>query len=412
MFVFPRLTEIEAQIKALQAEAQKVREISNIADAALNKIADTHSQLQELSVSEEELIMWQNKVVDVLGIVAPVTVQVATESRKRVETENADLKQEIQNLKVRLEEFSKTDEVAKLQQQLKEERTSYAEKIEEVSNKFFRMEQENQTLKNIVEETIVNPDIEKLRSEKENLANSLQEYKCKYLDAVGDIKLLKTKLSEDDEQAQGHHPQTQQAFDVTPAIPKKFIVGDIVQVVGELHQGQVGRIVNTELSLLKVAIPIGTFAYEAKDLALVVEERAEDNKQVSEPPKVEEIDIGEATTCNEQEIEEFLKGLVKSKKAKANLTWESIRKVARRDTNFFRKIQLMRKTTKQSEIFSELHNSRFADLLVKHIESTGDMPEASRSAYRSDFDWIPNRLKKQVESRIVNAPEQLTMLIA
>ena len=63
----------------------------------------------------------------------------------------------------------------------------------------------------------------------------------------------------------------------------------------------------------------------------------------------------------------------------------------------------MRKTTKQSEIFSELHNSRFADLLVKHIESTGD---------RSDFDWIPNRLKKQVESRIVNAPEQLTMLIA
>ncbi|MCJ8281948.1 MAG: hypothetical protein MJK14_19370 [Rivularia sp. ALOHA_DT_140] len=95
--------------------------------------------------------------------------------------------------------------------------------------------------------------------------------------------------------------------------------------------------------------------------------------------------------------------MVKSKKARANLTWESIRKVARRDNNFFRIIQLMRKTAKQSEIFSELHNSRFADLLVKHIESTGD---------RSDFDWIPNRLKKQVESRIVNAPEQLTMLIA
>jgi hypothetical protein len=36
MFVFPRLTEIETQIKALQAESEKVREISNIADAALN----------------------------------------------------------------------------------------------------------------------------------------------------------------------------------------------------------------------------------------------------------------------------------------------------------------------------------------------------------------------------------------
>ncbi|MDY6897226.1 MAG: hypothetical protein SWZ49_04015, partial [Cyanobacteriota bacterium] len=170
MFIFPRLTEIETQIKALQAEAEKVREVSNIADAALNKIADTHSQLQDLSVGEEELIMWRNKVVEVLGIVAPVTVQVATESRKRVETENADLKQEIQNLKVRLEEFSKTDEVVKLQQELKEERTRFADKIEEVSNKFFRMEQENKTLKNLVEETIVNPDIEKLRSEKDNLA--------------------------------------------------------------------------------------------------------------------------------------------------------------------------------------------------------------------------------------------------
>ena len=63
----------------------------------------------------------------------------------------------------------------------------------------------------------------------------------------------------------------------------------------------------------------------------------------------------------------------------------------------------MRKTAKQSEIFSELHNTRFADLLVKHIESTGD---------RSDFDWIPNRLKEQVGLRIINAPEQLTMLIA
>ncbi|MGB6300957.1 MAG: hypothetical protein WBF90_32945 [Rivularia sp. (in: cyanobacteria)] len=403
MFVFPRLTEIETQIKALQAEAEKVREVSNIADAALNKIADTNSQLQDLSVSEEELIIWRNKVVDVVSIIAPLTVQVSTESRKRVEKENAELKQEIQNLKVRLEEFSKNDTVEKLQQQLKEERTRFADKIEEVSNKFFTMEQENKTLKNLVEETIVNPDIEKLRSEKENLANSLHEYKCKYLDAVGDIKLLKTKLGEDDEQAQGQHPQRQQAFDVTPVIPKKFRVGDLVKVVGELHQGQVGRIVNTELSLLKVAIPIGTLAYEAKDLAFVVEEGGEDNKQISESPKVEEINTGEPTTCNEQEIEEFLKGLVKSKKARANLTWESIRKVARRDTNFFRIIQLMRKTARQSEVFSELHNSRFADLLVKHIESTGD---------RSDFDWIPNRLKKQVESRIVNAPEQLTMLIA
>lgn len=57
MFVFPRLTEIEAQIKALQAEAEKVREISHIADAALNAIANTHTQLQDLSLSEEELIM-------------------------------------------------------------------------------------------------------------------------------------------------------------------------------------------------------------------------------------------------------------------------------------------------------------------------------------------------------------------
>ncbi|MGB3649875.1 MAG: hypothetical protein WBA41_01505 [Rivularia sp. (in: cyanobacteria)] len=107
----------------MQAEAEKVREVGNIADAALNKIADTHSQLQELSVSEEELIMWRNKVVDVVGIIAPLTVQVSTESRKRVEKENVELKQEIQNLKVRLEEFSKIDEVEKLQQQLKEERT-------------------------------------------------------------------------------------------------------------------------------------------------------------------------------------------------------------------------------------------------------------------------------------------------
>ena len=72
---------------------------------------------------------------------------------------------------------------------------------------------------------------------------------------------------------------------------------------------------NTELSVLKVTIPVGTFAFEAKDLALVVEEGSEDNKQISESPKVEEINTGEPTTSNEQEIEEFLKSLVKSKKA-------------------------------------------------------------------------------------------------
>ena len=127
MFVFPRLTEIEAQIKALQAEAEKVREISNIADAALNAIANTHTQLQDLSLSEEELIIWQNKVIDAAGIFKPVNSQSA------IEKENVELKQEIQNLKVRLEEFSKIDEVEKLQQQLKEERTMYADKIEEVS---------------------------------------------------------------------------------------------------------------------------------------------------------------------------------------------------------------------------------------------------------------------------------------
>jgi|GEM_PF-5397609 len=397
MFVFPRLTEIESQIKALQTEAKKVREISNIADAALNAIANTHTQLQDLSLSEEELIMWQNKVIDAAGIFKPVN------SQSTIEKENVELKQEIQNLKVRLEEFSKIDEVEKLQQQLKEERTRYADKIEEVSNKFLALEQENKILKNLVEETIVNPDIEKLRSEKENLANSLHEYKCKYLDAYGDIKLLKTRLGEDDEQSQEQHPKIEKVFDITPTKPKNFRVGDLVQVVGELHQGQVGRIVNIEFSLFKVAIPVGTFAYEAKDLALVIEEGVENEKQASESSKVEEINTGEPTICNEQEIEEFLKSLVKSKKARENLTWESIRKVARRDANFFRTIQLMRKTVKQSEIFSELHNSGFADLLVKHIESTGD---------RTDFDWIPNRLKKQVESRIVNAPEQLTMLIA
>jgi hypothetical protein len=126
-------------------------------------------------------------------------------------------------------------------------------------------------------------------------------------------------------------------------------------------------------------------------------------------PKAEKMTVEESTTCNEQEIEEFLKGLVKSKKARAELGWEQIREVAKRDTNFFRTIQLMPKTPRQGDIFSDLHNTRFADLLVNHIESTGDMPEASRSAYRSDFDWIPNRLKEQVESRIVNAPEQLTI---
>ena len=397
MFVFPRLTEIEAQIKALQAESEKVREISNIADAALNAIANTHTQLQDLSLSEEELIIWQNKVIDAAGIFKPIN------SQSTIEKENVELKQEIQNLKVRLEEFSKIDEVEKLQEQLKEERTRYADKIEEVSNKFLALEQENKILKNLVEETIVNPDIEKLRSEKENLANSLHEYKCKYLDAYGDIKLLKTRLGEGDEQSQEQHPKIEKVFDITPTKPKNFKVGDLVQILGELHQGQVGRIVNIEFSLFKVAIPVGTFAFEAKDLALVVEEGGEDNKQISESPKVEEINTGEPTTCNEQEIEEFLKSLVKSKKARTDLTWERIRKIAKRDTNFFITIKLMRKTTKQSEIFSELHNSRFADLLVKHIESTGD---------RSDFDWIPNRLKKQVESRIINAPEQLTMLIA
>ena len=201
MFVFARLTEIEAQIKALQTEAKKVREISNVADAALNAIANAHTQLQDLSLSEEELIIWQNKVVDAAGIFKPIN------SQSTIEKENLELKQEIQNLKVRLEEFSKIDEVEKLQQQLKEERTRYADKIEEVSNKFLVLEQENKALKKQVEETIVNPDIEKLRSEKENLARSLREYKCKYLDAYGDIKLLKTRLGEDDEQSQEQHPK-------------------------------------------------------------------------------------------------------------------------------------------------------------------------------------------------------------
>ena len=201
MFVFPRLTEIEAQIKALQTEAKKVREISNVADAALNAIANAHTQLQDLSLSEEELIIWQNKVIDAAGIFKPIN------SQSTIEKENLELKQEIQNLKVRLEEFSKIDEVEKLQQQLKEERTRYADKIEEVSNKFLVLEQENKALKKQVEETIVNPDIEKLRSEKENLARSLREYKCKYLDAYGDIKLLKTRLGEDDEQSQEQHPK-------------------------------------------------------------------------------------------------------------------------------------------------------------------------------------------------------------
>ena len=127
MFVFPRLNEIEAQIKALQTEAKKVREISNVADAALNAIANTHTQLQDLSLSEEELIIWQNKVIDATGIFKPVN------SQSTIEKENVELKQEIQNLKARLEEFSKIDEVEKLQQQLKEERTMYADKIEEVS---------------------------------------------------------------------------------------------------------------------------------------------------------------------------------------------------------------------------------------------------------------------------------------
>ena len=121
MFAFPRLTEIETQIQALQAEAEKMREVSNVADAALNVITDTHNQLQELSVTEEELIMWQNKVVDALGIVEPVSVQATNEDNSRLEKENEDLKQEIQNLKTKLEELSKTDQVAKLQQNLKKE---------------------------------------------------------------------------------------------------------------------------------------------------------------------------------------------------------------------------------------------------------------------------------------------------
>ncbi len=170
MFAFPRLTEIESQIQVLQAEAEKMREVSNVADAALNAIADTYNQLQELSVTEEELIIWQNKVIDAVGIVKSVTVQATNEDNSRLEKENEDLKQEIQNLKTRLEELSKTDQVAKLQQDLKKERTMFADKIEEVSKKFFTMEQENKALKKQVEETIVNPDIQKLRDEREALA--------------------------------------------------------------------------------------------------------------------------------------------------------------------------------------------------------------------------------------------------
>ena len=142
MFAFPRLTEIEYLIQALQAEAEKMREVSNLADAALNAITDTHNQLQELSVTEEELIMWQNKVVDAVGIVEPVTIQTNTEDNSSLEKENEELKQEIQNLKTRLEELSKTDQVAKLQQDLKKEQTMFADKIEEVSKKFFTMEHE------------------------------------------------------------------------------------------------------------------------------------------------------------------------------------------------------------------------------------------------------------------------------
>lgn len=411
MFAFPRLTEIESQIQALQAEAEKMREVSNVADAALNAITDTHNQLQELSVTEEELIMWQNKVVDAVGIVEPVTVQTTTEDNSRFEKENEDLKQEIQNLKTRLEELSKTDQVAKLQQDLKKERTMFADKIKEVSKKFFTMEQENKALKKQVEETIVNPDIQKLRDERETLADKCHEYQCKYLDAMGDIKVLKVRLGEDEdyeqvkeqtqvEEAQGEQASTE--FDVTPDNdkPTKFKIGDIVKVVGESYTGQIGRILEIDFSLFKVAIPEGTFAFLAKDLTLVAEGGTEDEKQVPVEPKAEKMAVEESTSCNEQEIEEFLKGLVKSKKARADLNWEQIREVARRDTNFFRTIQLMPKTPRQGDIFSDLHNTRFADLLVKYIESTGD---------RSDFDWIPNRLKEQVESRIVNAPEQLTI---
>lgn len=411
MFAFPRLTKIESQIQTLQAEAEKMREVSNVADAALNAITDTHNQLQELSVTEEELIMWQNKVVDAVGIVEPVTVQTTTEDNSRLEKENEELKQEIQNLKTRLEEFSKTDQVAKLQQDLKKERTMFADKIEEVSKKFFTMEQENKALKKQVEETIVNPDIQKLRDEREALADKCHEYQCKYLDAMGDIKLLKVRFGEDEdyeqvkeqtqvEEAQGEQASTE--FDVTPDNDKstKFRVGDIVKVVGESFTGQVGRIVDIDVSLFKVATPKGTFAFLGKDLTLVVEGETKDEKPVQGKSKAEKMTIEESTSCNEQEIEEFLKGLVKSKKARAELSWEQIREVARRDTNFFRTIQLMPKTPRQGDIFSDLHNTRFADLLVNYIESTGD---------RSDFDWIPNRLKEQVESRIVNAPEQLTI---
>jgi len=411
MFAFPRLTEIETQIQALQAEAEKMREVSNVADVALNAIADTHNQLQELSVTEEELIMWQNKVVDALGIVEPVTVQTTTEENSRLEKENEELKQEIQNLKTKLEELSKTDQVAKLQQDLKEERTRFADKIEEVSKKFLTMEQENKALKKQVEETIVNPDIQKLRDEREILVDKCHEYQCKYLDAKGDIKVLKVRLGEDEdyeqvkEQTPVEEPQGEQAstgVDVSPDNDKltKFRVGDIVKVVGESFTGQVGRIVEIEFSLIKVATPEGIFAFLAKDLTLVAEGETKDEKQVPVEPKAEKMAVEESTTCNEQEIEEFLKGLVKSKKARAELGWEQIREVAKRDTNFFRTIQLMPKTPRQGDIFSDLHNTRFADLLVNHIESTGD---------RSDFNWIPNRLKEQVELRIVNAPEQLTI---
>ena len=404
MFAFPRLTKIESQIQALQAEAEKMREVSNVADAALNAITDTHNQLQELSVTEEELIMWQNKVVDAVGIVEPVTIQTNTEDNSSLEKENEELKQEIQNLKTRLEELSKTDQVAKLQQDLKKERTMFADKIEEVSKKFFTMQQENKALKKQVEETIVNPDIQKLRDERDTLADRCHEYQCKYLDAMGDIKVLKVKLGEDEDYEQVKE-QASTEFDVTPDNdkPTKFRVGDIVKVVGESYTDKVGRIVEIDFSLFKVAIPEGTFTFLAKDLILVAEGETKDEKQVPVEPKAEKMAVEESTTCNEQEIEEFLKGLVKSKKARAELGWEQIREVAKRDTNFFRTIQLMPKTPRQGDIFSDLHNTRFADLLVNHIESTGD---------RSDFDWIPNRLKKQVESRIVNAPEQLTMLIA
>ncbi len=401
MFAFPRLTEIETQIQALQAEADKMREVSNIADAALNAIADTHNQLQELSVTEEELIMWQNKVVDAVGIVESVTVQATNEDNSRLEKENEDLKQEIQNLKTRLEEFSKTNQVAKLQQDLKKERTMFADKIEEVSKKFVTMEQENKALKKQVEETIVNPDIQKLRDERETLADRCHEYECKYLDAMGDIKVLKVRLGEDEDNEQ-FKEQASTEFNVTPDNDKstKLRVGDIVKVIGESFTGQVGRIVEIDISLFKVAIPKGTFAFLAKDLVLVTEVGAEDEKQVPVEPKAEKMIVHEPITFNEQEIEEFLKGLVKSKKARAELSWEQIREVAKRDANFFRTIQLMPKTPRQGDIFSDLHNTRFADLLVNYIESTGD---------RSDFNWIPNRLKEQVESRIVNAPEQLTI---